>query len=129
LELCCIIRNTLEMIKSLQNGLDPLEFASQDIPEMAGTDIACRLCLSISPIACLLFSMQQGNWVIQILPYQKYPFGGKILELARFFPSDLEWRMIAIPLLKDLRDKADKVASALYPWGTKEFALKSSTAS
>jgi IclR family transcriptional regulator, KDG regulon repressor len=112
------------MIKSIKNGLDILACFSHETPEIGVTDIANKLSLSKSTVSRLLSTLQQGNLVIQIPPYQKYRLGPKILDLASIFLSNFEWRMIAIPHLKDLRDKADETVTVFIVQGIERICIE-----
>lgn len=112
------------MIKSIKNSLDVLGCFSHATPEVGVTDIAYKLRLSKSTISRLLSTLRQGNLVLQVPPYQKYRLGPKILELAGIFLSNFEWRMIAIPHLKDLRDKSDETVTAFIVRGNQRICIE-----
>ncbi len=46
--------------------------------------------------------------MVQAPTDQKYRLGPKVLELANIFLSTLDWRAVAAPHLKDLRNKTDE---------------------
>jgi DNA-binding IclR family transcriptional regulator len=112
------------MIKSIKNGLDILACFSHETPEIGVTDTANKLRLSKSTVSRLLSTLQQGNLVIQVPPYQKYRLGPKILDLASIFLSNFEWRMIAVPHLKDLRDKADETVTVFIVQGNERVCIE-----
>jgi DNA-binding IclR family transcriptional regulator len=118
------MRNGRKMIKSIKNGLDILACFSHETPEIGVTDTANKLRLSKSTVSRLLSTLQQGNLVIQVPPYQKYRLGPKILDLASIFLSNFEWRMIAIPHLKDLRDKSDETVTVFIVQGNERVCIE-----
>jgi len=67
--------------------------------------------LSKSTVSRILSSLEKGNFVAKIPANQKYRLGTKILELASIFLSNTEWRQIAIPHLRDLRDKTNETVT------------------
>jgi DNA-binding IclR family transcriptional regulator len=99
------------IIKSIKSSLDILNCFKYENPEIGVTDISKKLNLSKSKVSRILSTLEQGYLVTKTPTNQKYRLGPKVLEWADVFLSNSEWRAIAIPYLKDLRDKTDEMVT------------------
>jgi len=114
----------MKIIKSVKTSLNILNFFTYETPEIGVTEISRKLGLSKSTISRLLSTLEQGGLVAQVSTNQKYRLGNKVLELASIFLSHTEWRTIAIPHLKDLRDKTDETVTVFVIDGDQRVCLE-----
>lgn len=98
----------MQIIKSVKTSLDILSCFTNGTPKIGVIEISRKLGLSKSTVSRILSTLERGNFVAKGATDQKYRLGSKVLELASIFISTIEWRTIAIPYLKDLRDKTDE---------------------
>jgi IclR family KDG regulon transcriptional repressor len=98
-------------VKSVRHCLAILRCFTPETPEIGVIETSHKLNLSKSTVSRLLSTLKQENWVVKISSSQKYRLAPRVLELANIFLANFEWRMIAIPHLKDLRDKTDETVT------------------
>jgi len=98
-------------IKSVKHCLDILSCFTPETAEIGVIETSHKLNLSKSTVSRLLATLKQENWVVKISPSQKYRLAPKVLELANIFLANFEWRMIALPHLKNLRDRTDETVT------------------
>ena len=96
------------MIKSIKSGAEILNYFTHDAPELGVTEAAKRIGLSKSAVSRILSTLNQARLVSKNPVNQKYRLGPKVLELAEIFLMGMGWRTVAIPHLKELRNKTDE---------------------
>ena len=96
------------MIKSIKSGAEILNYFTHDAPELGVTEAAKRIGLSKSAVSRILSTLNQARLVSKNPVNQKYRLGPKVLELADIFLMGMGWRAVAIPHLKELRNKTDE---------------------
>lgn len=94
----------MHMIKSIDTALKILGCFAGDPPALGVTELSRRLCLTKSKVSRILSTLEQGLFVRKDSENQKYRLGAKVLELAGAFLSSHDWRSVARPHLKALRD-------------------------
>jgi IclR family KDG regulon transcriptional repressor len=114
----------MQFIKSIRNTLNILNCFTYENPEIRVTEISKKLGLSKSTVSRLLSTLLQGNFVAKVSTNQKYRLGPKILELANIFLSNTELRNIAIPYLRDLRNKTGEMVSIFVIDGNQRVCLE-----
>ncbi len=114
----------MQIIKSVKTALNILNCFTHESPEIGVTEISKKLALSKSTVSRLLSTLEQGNLVAKISTNQKYRLGPKVLEWAGIFLSNTEWRTIALPHLKDLRDKTDETVTIFVVNGNQRVCLE-----
>lgn len=114
----------MQIIKSIKKSLDILNLFTYETPEIGVTEITNKLGLSKSTVSRLLSTLEQGNLVAKVSTNHKYRLGNKVLELASIFLSHTEWRTIAIPHLKDLRDKTDETVTVFVIDGDQRVCIE-----
>lgn len=114
----------MNIIKSIKKGLDILNCFSHENPEIGVTEVSKKLGLSKSTVSRLLYTFEQSHWVTKVSTNQKYRLGPKVLELASIFRSHTEWRTVALPHLKVLRDKADETVTGFIIDGTQRVCIE-----
>jgi len=112
------------MIKSIKKSLDILNFFTHETPELGVTEISDKLGLAKSTVSRILSTLEQGNIVAKVSTNQKYRLGPKILELASIFLSNTELRNIAVPYLRDLRNKTGEMVSIFAMDGNQRVCLE-----
>lgn len=114
----------MSFIKSIKNSLDILNCFTPKTSEVGVTEISNKLGLSKSTVSRILSTLEKGNLVAKVPTNQKYRLGPKVLELASIFLSNTEWRQIAIPHLRDLRDKSDETITVFVIEGDHRVCLE-----
>lgn len=114
----------MQIIKSIKKSLDILNLFTYETPEIGVTEISNKLGLSKSTVSRLLSTLERGNIVAKVSTNQKYRLGTRVLELASIFLSNTEWRQIAIPHLRDLRDKTDETVTVFVIEGDQRVCLE-----
>jgi IclR family KDG regulon transcriptional repressor len=114
----------MAVIKSIRNTLNILDCFTSENPEIRVTEISKKLGLSKSTVSRLLSTLEQGNFVAKVSTNQKYRLGPKILELASIFLSNTELRNIAIPYLRNLRNKTGEMVSIFVMYGNQRVCLE-----
>ena len=114
----------MALIKSIKNSLDILNCFTSKTPEMGVTEISTQFGFSKSTVSRISSTLEKGNFVAKVPANQKYRLGTKILELASIFLSNTEWRQVAIPHLRDLRDKTDETVTVFVIEGDQRVCLE-----
>jgi DNA-binding IclR family transcriptional regulator len=112
------------MIKSIRSSLDVLNCFSSETPKIGVTEISRKLRLSKSTVSRILSTLQQGNLVAKASTDQKFQLGPKVVELAHIFLSTIDWRTVAAPHLKELRDKTDETVMIFVMDGDQRICLE-----
>lgn len=119
-----LIVEQMKIIKSIRNSMEILNCFTNQTPKVGVTEISKKLGLSKSTVSRILSTLEQVNFVAKISTDQKYRLGPRVLELANIFLSTVEWRAIAIPHLKDLRDKTDETVMVFVFDGDQRVCLE-----
>jgi len=112
------------MIKSVRSGMDILKCFSPETPTIGVSEVSRKLRLSKSTVSRILSTLQQGNLVVRAFTDQKYRLGPRVLELANIFLSAVDWRAVAAPHLKDLRNKTDETVMVFVVDGDQRVCLE-----
>ena len=112
------------MIKSIRSSLDVLNCFRSETPQIGVTEVSRKLRLSKSTVSRILSTLQQGNLVVQAPTDQKYRLGPKVVELANIFLSTVDWRTVATPHLKELRDKTNETVMVFVIDGDQRICLE-----
>lgn len=112
------------MIKSIRSGAEILNYFTHDSPEIGVTEAAKRIGLSKSAVSRILSTLNQARLVSKNPANHKYRLGPKVLELADIFLMGMGWRAIAIPHLKELRNKTDETVMIFILDGDRRVCLE-----
>ena len=96
---------TIETVKSVQKAFKILNCFTLETPELGITELSRKLKTSKSTMHRLLNSMQNEGFIMQNPSNQRYRLGYSILRLSEIVLAGTNIRNIALPFLKDLRDK------------------------
>lgn len=99
------------MIRSVQHTVEILNCFTLAHTEIGVTDVSKKLGLSKSTISRLLSTLEQAGFVAKITNNNKYRLGFKAVELGNIYLSSVNLGTVALPYLRELRDKTDETAS------------------
>jgi DNA-binding IclR family transcriptional regulator len=114
----------MHVIKSVKTSLEILDCFTSETPAIGVTEISRKLRISKSTVSRILSTLEQGGLVAKIPANQKHRLGAKILQLAGTFLSTIEWRVIAMPHVKALRDETNETVMLFMIDGDHRICLE-----
>ena len=97
-----------KIIGSVQRAMDILDLFDRRTQELGITDIARALDIPKSTIAGLISTLEQNDYLDQNTTTRKYRLGFKLAERAGVFFDRYDFRRVALPVLKELRDSSNE---------------------
>lgn len=114
----------MHVIRSVESALKVLGCFSHEPPALGVTEIAARLRLTKSTVSRILSTLAQERFVAQIPESQKYRLGTRVLQLAGVFLSGYEWRRVALPQMRALRDACGETVALSVVDGEERVCLE-----
>lgn len=98
-------------VDAIERAIQILDAFSVDRPELGVADISRALGLKRSTVHRALSTLETGGLLRQVPATQKYTLGSKVLKLAHVLQSQLTLSAIALPPMKDLRDRINETVA------------------
>ncbi|MFM1654906.1 IclR family transcriptional regulator [Brevibacillus sp. B_LB10_24] len=101
----------MENVRSVERALELLDCFTEARKEIGLSELSRILDLPKATVLRLARTLENKGYLIQHDENHTYRLGPKVLGLGNVFLSNLDFRMVALPLMKDLRDRTQETVS------------------
>jgi len=101
----------MEHVRAVERALEILESFSEKKGELGLTEISKALMLPKATVFRLVRTMESKGYLTQHAERQTYRLGPRVAVLGNAFLNNLDYRLLALPLMKELRDKIQESVS------------------
>lgn len=113
------------MVQSVERALKILERVAEYPDGMGVIELAKKMNLPPSTVHRFLFTLMKNGYIKQEMSTERYKIGYKILELARKTLGSQNLRSIALPYLKNLKEKTGETAHIVVLDGESGICIES----
>lgn len=110
--------------RSVDRAIDILECFSEGNTDLRVTDIARKLGLSKATVYRILRTLDARGYVSQNPENEKYRLGVQTLRLSRTFLSGLDFRRVALPYMKVVRDTLNESVNLFVSNGERRVVVE-----
>lgn len=110
--------------RSVERAVDILECFSEGSPDLRVTDIAKMVGLSKATVYRILRTLDARGYVEQNPESEKYRLGVQTLRLSKVFLSGLDFRRVALPYMKVVRDALNESVNLFVSNGTSRVVVE-----
>ncbi|MEW9669545.1 IclR family transcriptional regulator [Ammoniphilus sp. 3BR4] len=100
-----------ESLRTVQRALDILGCFSVEQAELSLTEIANMISLAKSTTTRLLLTLEQNGYVVKNSETLRYRLGSKLFYLGHVVGQSMQFREIARPFMKRVRDEAKETVN------------------
>lgn len=101
----------MENVRAVERALDLLECFSKNKSEIGLSELARMLMLPKATVFRIANTLEDKGYLFQDPERQAYRLGPKAAALGNAFLTNLDYRVIALPLMKNLRDEMQETVS------------------
>lgn len=101
----------MENVRAVERSLEILECFSEKRDEIGLSELARILMLPKATVFRLARTLEDRGYLVQNQERQAYRLGPKVAALGQVFLTNLDYRIVALPYMKALRDKIHEAVS------------------
>ncbi|MCF8567831.1 IclR family transcriptional regulator [Alicyclobacillus tolerans] len=113
----------MENVRAVERALELLDCFSSQRKQMGLSELSRLLDLPKATVLRLARTLESKGYLIQDSENQNYRLGPKVVSLSKEFLSDLDFRLIAIPFMKELRDQIQETVTLYVINGNKRLCV------
>lgn len=110
----------MENVRAVERSLEILECFSEARDEIGLSELARSLMLPKATVFRLARTLEDRGYLVQVLERQTYRLGPKVAALGHVFLANLDYRAVALPFMKVLRDEIHEAVSLYIAVGDGE---------
>lgn len=110
--------------RSVERAINILECFSEGSPDLRVTDIAKMVGLSKATVYRILRTLDARGYVEQNRESERYRLGVQTLRLSKVFLSGLDFRRVALPYMKIVRDRLNESVNLFVSNGTSRVVVE-----
>jgi IclR family KDG regulon transcriptional repressor len=101
----------METVRAVDRALEIMDCFTENRKEIGLSELSRLLDLPKATVLRLARTLENKSYLIQDSESQTYRLGPKVVNLSHVFLSNLDFRMVALPFMKDLRDKSQETVT------------------
>ncbi|MBO1514904.1 IclR family transcriptional regulator [Metabacillus bambusae] len=114
----------MENVRSVERALELLECFSEVHEEIGLSELSRSLALPKATVLRLARTLQSKGYLFQNDENHTYRLGSKVLGLSNVFLTNLDFRKVALPFMKGLRDKTQETVALFVVSDNKRMCVE-----
>jgi IclR family transcriptional regulator, KDG regulon repressor len=114
----------MENVRSVERALEILDCFTEKRGEIGLSELSRLLDLPKATVLRLARTLESKGYLIQDTENQTYRLGPKVVGLGNLFLSNLDFRMVALPFMKALRDRIQETVTLYVESGNKRLCVQ-----
>lgn len=114
----------MEYVRSVERALELMDCFTENRREIGLSELSRLVDLPKATVLRLARTLESKGYLIQQEDNQTYRLGPKVVGLSNVFLSNLDFRMIALPFMKALRDKTQETVTLYVVSGDKRLCVQ-----
>ncbi|GEO27325.1 IclR family transcriptional regulator [Alicyclobacillus acidoterrestris] len=114
----------MENVRSVERALELLDCFNAQRNEIGLSELSRILKLPKATVLRLARTLESKGYLIQDVEKQTYRLGPKVVSLSKEFLSNLDYRLIALPYMKALRDKLEETVTLYILSGNQRLCVQ-----
>lgn len=111
------------MVRAVDRALDILECLAKTQQVLGISELARKVDLPKATAFRIVRSLEQRHYLVQD-EQQRYRLGPAVLRLGKAFLADLDYRLVARPYMKKIRDEINESVSLYIIFGNKRLCVE-----
>lgn len=114
----------MENVRSVDRALEILDCFTENRKEVGLSELSRLLDLPKATVLRLARTLESKGYLIQDSENQTYRLGPKVVGLGNLFLSNLDFRMVALPFMKALRDQIQETITLYVESGNSRLCVQ-----
>ena len=114
----------MENVRAVERALELMDCFTENRKEIGLSELSRLVDLPKATVLRLARTLETKGYLIQNTENQTYRLGPKVVGLSNVFLSNLDFRMVALPFMKALRDKTQETVTLYVVNGDKRLCVQ-----